>query len=219
MKNRLLIALLSLVLSACMTHTSLDSDELAEARAVIAAAKAAGAEGYAPRVMAEAVTSLYQAAHESSESSGSEGHFHPEERDRLINRAIAKARQAMQLATINHTPATAAGRDFNSIGFDNNSSWLNRSSASALQQMVATLKQHADLQLIVEGHASTPESEKYNMWLSQRRTQRVINYLVAHGIDAHRLSAKSYGESRLLADESLPGGEAKNRRVELHLSK
>lgn len=217
--NRLMIVLFSLFLSACMTHTSLDSDELAEARAVIAAAKAAGAEAYAPKLMAEAVASLYQAAHEISESSGSEGRFHPEERDRLINRAIAKARQALKLNGINDRPASGAGGNFANIGFDNNSSWLNRHSTSALKQMVVMLKQDADMHLVVEGHASTPESEKYNMWLSQRRTKRVINYLLAQGIRAERLVPKSYGESRLIADESLPDGEAKNRRVELHLSK
>jgi OOP family OmpA-OmpF porin len=82
---------------------------------------------------------------------------------------------------------------------------------------VVTLKQQPDLQLVVEGHASSPESEKYNMWLSQRRTKRVLNYLLTHGISADRLVAEAYGESRLLADESSDDGEAKNRRVELSI--
>ncbi|NWF37111.1 OmpA family protein [Mariprofundus sp. KV] len=209
------IAVLSL--AACSTHTTIDSAELAEARLAVAAAKAAGAETCTPKLQAEAVASLYMAAHESSEISGSEGRDHPHEKQQWINRAIAKSRQALELSQLNCAAATAAGPAISSIGFDNNSSWLNRSAAAALKQLVVTLKQQPDLQLVVAGHASTPESEKYNMWLSQRRTKRVVNYLVSHGISAERLVGEAYGESRLLADESRPDGEAKNRRVEFSL--
>ncbi|NWF39760.1 OmpA family protein [Mariprofundus sp. NF] len=213
----LILAVAVLSLGACSTHTTIDSAELAEARLAVAAAKTAGAESCTPKLQAEAVASLYMAAHESSETSGSEGRDHPDERERLINRAITKARQALELSRLNCGVPTAAGPALSRIHFDNNSSWLNRSSAAALKQLVVTLKQQPDLQLVVAGHASSPESEKYNMWLSQRRTKRVLNYLLTHGISADRLVAEAYGESRLLADESSDDGEAKNRRVELSI--
>lgn len=70
---------------------------------------------------------------------------------------------------------------------------------------------------VAGAESCTPESEKYNMWLSQRRTKWVLNYLVSQGISAERLVGEAYGESRLLAEESQPDGEAQNRRVELSL--
>lgn len=213
----LIILITVLTLGACSTHTKIDSAELAEARLAVAAAKVAGAESCTPKLQAEAVASLYMAAHEASEISGSEGRDHPDEKQRWINRAITKAHQALELSRHNCAAATAAGPTLNSIYFDNNSSWLNRSTTVVLKQLVITLKQQPDLQLVVAGHASTPESEKYNMWLSRRRAKRVLNYLLSQGISSERLVGEAYGESRLLADESRADGEAKNRRVELSL--
>ena len=48
--------------------------------------------------------------------------------------------------------------------------------------------------------AKTPEQnqlsiDKYNEKLSQKRAESVVNYLIEHGIDAERLTAKGYGES------------------------
>jgi len=213
--KRLILVTAVLSLSACSTHTSIGGAEIEDARKAVAAAKAAGAESCAPKLQAQAVASLYWAAHELAESSGSEGREHPDEAGQLINRAIAKAKQAKAMSTLNCGAAPSAGTALSRIQFDNNSSWLNRDAKAALKRMVATLKQQPNLQLIVAGHTSTPESEKYNFWLSQRRTKRVVDYLVAHGISAERLVAESYGESRLLADETTADGEAKNRRVEL----
>jgi OOP family OmpA-OmpF porin len=68
----------------------------------------------------------------------------------------------------------------------------------------------------VQGHTSSEGSDAYNMRLSQRRSQSVVNYLKAHGVK-DRLYAKGYGETRLKVrdgkDEAL---RAINRRVELH---
>ena len=40
-------------------------------------------------------------------------------------------------------------------------------------------------------------------------------WLVAHGIDAARLSAEGFGESHPVADNASEAGRALNRRVEL----
>ena len=43
--------------------------------------------------------------------------------------------------------------------------------------------------------------------------------LVKNGIDTGRLSAKGFGESKPVADNSRPDGRALNRRVEISVAK
>ncbi|MCQ4348984.1 OmpA family protein [Pseudomonas stutzeri] len=74
----------------------------------------------------------------------------------------------------------------------------------------------ADVRSIrVEGHTDSVGSDAYNQRLSERRAASVVDYLVARGIPAARLSAHGYGESRPVADNDSDAGRAQNRRVEL----
>jgi OOP family OmpA-OmpF porin len=52
------------------------------------------------------------------------------------------------------------------------------------------------------------------MKLSQRRAQSVANYLKRKGV-TNRLTAKGYGETQPIADNSTEAGRSENRRVEL----
>lgn len=68
---------------------------------------------------------------------------------------------------------------------------------------------------VIEGHTDNVGDPQYNMQLSQRRAEAVVNYLVqSFGIDRSRLSAKGYGETRPVADNSTNEGKQKNRRIE-----
>jgi OmpA-OmpF porin, OOP family len=66
----------------------------------------------------------------------------------------------------------------------------------------------------VRGHASSEGSNKYNMRLSQKRSQSVVDYLSMKGV-TNRLSAHGYGEDMPIADNSTEEGRQQNRRVEL----
>ena len=44
-------------------------------------------------------------------------------------------------------------------------------------------------------HTDFKGSEEYNLTLSQRRAEAVIEYLIKNGISKERLTAKGYGES------------------------
>ncbi|MGB1140881.1 MAG: OmpA family protein, partial [Halioglobus sp.] len=56
--------------------------------------------------------------------------------------------------------------------------------------------------------------EDYNMGLSQRRAQAVVDVLVnQHGIDASRLSPVGFGETQPVASNDTEEGRAQNRRV------
>jgi OOP family OmpA-OmpF porin len=67
----------------------------------------------------------------------------------------------------------------------------------------------------IEGHTDNIASPEYNMELSQRRAESVVNYLVdKFGIDRSRLRAQGYGLTRPIADNSTDEGKQKNRRIE-----
>jgi OmpA-OmpF porin, OOP family len=88
-----------------------------------------------------------------------------------------------------------------------------------LDEVVATLKEHADVAILVEGHADEQGSDQYNMKLSEQRADYVINYLVKKGIAKERLTKKFYGKTMPAADNSTAEGRSKNRRVEIKTAK
>jgi OOP family OmpA-OmpF porin len=67
----------------------------------------------------------------------------------------------------------------------------------------------------IRGHTDSVGPAEYNMTLSQRRADAVLEYFVSKGIAANRLRAVGYGESRPIAPNDTDEGRALNRRVEL----
>jgi outer membrane protein OmpA-like peptidoglycan-associated protein len=70
---------------------------------------------------------------------------------------------------------------------------------------------------LIEGHTDNIGSESSNLLLSENRAKAVFSYLVKMGIAAERLSYKGFGESQPVADNNIPEGRARNRRVGLKL--
>jgi OOP family OmpA-OmpF porin len=67
----------------------------------------------------------------------------------------------------------------------------------------------------IDGHADSKGSDAYNQKLSERRAKAVMMYLVnSVGIDASRLSAVGYGESKPAYPNDTEELRALNRRVE-----
>lgn len=101
------------------------------------------------------------------------------------------------------------------ILFDYDKATLRQSSNKQLQEVLTLLLQNPELSLEIQGHTDSDGSETYNLELSQRRSESVLNYLVLFGIDPSRLIAKGYGESMPVAPNDTDENKAKNRRVEL----
>ncbi len=89
-------------------------------------------------------------------------------------------------------------------------------SASVLDYGVATLKKHPNLVIEVHGHTDSTGSQQYNLVLSRRRAETVMNYLKDHGV-TNTLTAKGYGKERPIASNATPEGRMQNRRVSLHI--
>ncbi len=89
-------------------------------------------------------------------------------------------------------------------------------SETVLDDLGKILIQWPQLRIEVGGHADARGSEAYNLTLTQKRAQSVLDWLVAHypQINKEQYTAKGYGESRPVASNKTVEGMAKNRRVE-----
>ena len=79
--------------------------------------------------------------------------------------------------------------------------------------------EHSEYKWNVEGYTDAIGSEAYNMDLSKRRAQSVVDYLVNKGVDRSKLEVIPFGESKPVATNKTQEGRAMNRRVEIRISK
>jgi len=73
---------------------------------------------------------------------------------------------------------------------------LTPESTAALDRLTLMMKENPNITIELSAHCDYRGNDKYNLNLSQRRAESVVKYLVEHGIQADRLTAKGYGESR-----------------------
>ena len=84
------------------------------------------------------------------------------------------------------------------IYFDLNSSYLRYDAYPNLDKVVNYLKEHPEVVLEIGSHTDSREEDAYNLWLSNRRAKRTLEYIIGKGIASNRLTAKGYGETRLV---------------------
>lgn len=103
------------------------------------------------------------------------------------------------------------------IHFAYKSAELQEESNLVLEQMIGLLRQHPELQLVIEAHTDDVGSAKYNMDLSQRRARSVMDHLVQHQVDPARLVPVGHGKNQPIASNRTEEGRGKNRRVEFRM--
>ncbi|MBL4632251.1 MAG: OmpA family protein, partial [Kofleriaceae bacterium] len=91
-----------------------------------------------------------------------------------------------------------------------------RRSYPLLDNVAAVLINHLEIKMIeVQGHTDDRGDDAKNQALSQRRADAVLKYLVRKGkVDASRLRATGFGESKPVEDNANAEGREANRRVE-----
>lgn len=82
------------------------------------------------------------------------------------------------------------------IFYDFDKATLRDSSRTALDKLVTLLNENPNITIELAAHCDYKGSAEYNKRLSQRRAESVVNYLIAHGIAADRLTPKGYGKER-----------------------
>jgi hypothetical protein len=71
-------------------------------------------------------------------------------------------------------------------------------SAIGLNRVVKLLNDYPDMTIELSSHTDARGSDEYNLILSQNRADAVKRYLVKQGISSYRLTAKGYGETKLV---------------------
>lgn len=84
----------------------------------------------------------------------------------------------------------------------------------ALAEVAALITQYPETTVVIEGHTDDKGPAAYNMKMSKARAEAVANVLVTDlGIDAARVSAKAFGETKPIATNATKEGRERNRRV------
>jgi outer membrane protein OmpA-like peptidoglycan-associated protein len=106
------------------------------------------------------------------------------------------------------------------IQFDFNKATIKPESDSLMQEIIKVIKENPHIKKIaIEGHTSSEGSDKYNLKLSDKRAKAVMDYLVSKGgLDKGMFTAKGFGESKPVKDESTEEGKEANRRVEFNIT-
>jgi hypothetical protein len=72
------------------------------------------------------------------------------------------------------------------------------------------LEYDPDAKLTLAGHADERNSTKYNRFLSERRAQRVKEFLVSRGVPENKIDTEGYGEERPIDKATVIDLQAKN---------
>ena len=101
------------------------------------------------------------------------------------------------------------------VHFDFNKSNIRPGDAAVLDEAASTLKANPDVDIDVNGYCDVIGGVEYNLRLSDRRADSVVDYLARAGINESRLHPHGYGKTNFVATNDNAEGRAQNRRVEL----
>jgi outer membrane protein OmpA-like peptidoglycan-associated protein len=112
-------------------------------------------------------------------------------------------------------PATQQKLVLRGIHFDFDQSKIRPGDAAVLDEDVSILTANPNVTVEVNGYCDATGSQDYNLKLSQRRADAVLDYLSNQGIRESRLIPHGYGKTNFVATNGTAEGRAENRRVEL----
>jgi outer membrane protein OmpA-like peptidoglycan-associated protein len=84
------------------------------------------------------------------------------------------------------------------IYYDVDKANIREEASSDLEKLTTFLQDNPTFTIEIASHTDSRGSDEYNLKLSTDRAQAVANYISKKGIDKNRLSAKGYGESKLI---------------------
>ena len=114
------------------------------------------------------------------------------------------------------------------IYYDLDKDNIRSDAALELNKLVAILQDNPEIKIELSSHTDSRAPDDYNQDLSQRRAESAVRYIIDNGIESERITAKGYGETRLIVSDGqidqLPNEEEReaahqrNRRTEFKVT-
>ncbi len=82
------------------------------------------------------------------------------------------------------------------IYFDFNKYNIRKDSELEVEKVIAAMEKYPSLKIQVNSHTDSRGPAAYNLWLSQKRAEATINYMILRGISSNRLASKGFGETK-----------------------
>lgn len=105
-----------------------------------------------------------------------------------------------------------AAPELRDVHFDFDRYDIRRGDARILDANARWIRANPTMWLLIEGHADERGTNEYNLALGEQRAKATMNYLVAQGIAASRMTLISYGEERPFCTEKNEECWTENRR-------
>ena len=101
------------------------------------------------------------------------------------------------------------------IYFDIGKFSLKRSEKKKLIEILGILEDYTEYNFEILGHTDNTPFHLSNQHLSDKRAEKVYNFMIKNGFPSERLSYIGYGEERPVYSNTNRLGRQKNRRVEI----
>jgi outer membrane protein OmpA-like peptidoglycan-associated protein len=128
-------------------------------------------------------------------------------RDELLNTGVQISREGDNIRLV--MP--------DNITFDSARSDLRPSFLEVLNSIIKVLNHYPDTKLKIVGHTDSVGSEAANLSLSERRANRVAEYLISREVQPARITTLGAGEGFPIATNETELGRSLNRRVVLSI--
>ncbi|MGB5428176.1 OmpA family protein [Eudoraea sp.] len=84
------------------------------------------------------------------------------------------------------------------IYFDFGKYNVRRDAEVEIQKVIAAMEKYPSLKIKANSHTDSRGPDSFNLWLSQKRAESTVAYMISQGIASDRLKGEGYGETRLV---------------------
>lgn len=103
------------------------------------------------------------------------------------------------------------------VYFDFGKYTLRPESFKELDELFSYLKLKTDMKIEIAGHTDNVGKDADNLKLSKQRAEAIRLYLIKKGITSDRVTAKGYGATEPVAENTTDEGRQRNRRTEVRI--
>ncbi len=103
------------------------------------------------------------------------------------------------------------------IHFENGAAQLTSESRFQIQDLADIMKKYPAMRIEIGGHTDNTGDAAANLELSKARADAVYQELIKDGVDASRMTAVGFGDTKPIASNDTEDGRQKNRRTEFKI--